>query len=82
MLSTGQTPEYIIDKKGLKQISNKDELEQIIEDLLSKNQELVEQYRAGKIKVLGFFVGQVMKQTRGKGNPTLINNLLKNKLKA
>ena len=80
MLSTGQTPEVIIDKKGLKQISDKDELEQIIEDILSKNKDLVEQYRAGKKKVLGFFVGQMMKQTRGKGNPTLINNLLINKL--
>ena len=64
----------------MKQISDKDELGHIIEKVISDNQELVHQFQAGKTKVLGFFVGQVMKQTRGKGNPTLINNLLKNKL--
>jgi len=80
MLETGQTPDVIIDKKGLKQISDKDELGPIIERILSENQELVQQYRAGKTKVIGFFVGKMMKQTRGKGNPTLINNLLKKKL--
>ena len=80
MLETGQKPNVIIDKKGLKQISDKDELSKITENILSENPELVQQYRAGKTKVIGFFVGQIMKQTKGKGNPTLINNLLKNKL--
>ncbi len=80
MISTGQKPDVIIDKKNLKQISDKDELGQIIEDILNENQDLVKQYRSGKTKVIGFFVGQIMKQTKGKANPSLINNLLKNKL--
>ena len=80
MVSTGQKPDEIIDKKGLKQISDEKELKEIIEKILEENKELVNQYRTGKTQVIGFFVGQMMKKTKGKGNPSLINNLLKKKL--
>ena len=80
MLNSAKTPAHIIEEKGLKQISDAGKLGQIAEELLAANQEQVDQYRAGKTKLIGFFVGQVMKQTRGKGNPAVINRLLKEKL--
>ena len=80
MLASAKAPEVIIEEKGLKQISDEGELGRIASELLAANQELVEQYRAGKTKVIGFFVGQMMKQTRGRGNPAVINRLLKKKL--
>ncbi|MDR9436273.1 MAG: Asp-tRNA(Asn)/Glu-tRNA(Gln) amidotransferase subunit GatB [Thiohalophilus sp.] len=70
----------IIEKKGLKQITDTGELEAIVEKVIADNPEQVEQYRAGKEKVLGFFVGQCMKATGGKGNPAQLNQMLKDKL--
>ncbi|MGD8407737.1 MAG: Asp-tRNA(Asn)/Glu-tRNA(Gln) amidotransferase subunit GatB [Thiohalophilus sp.] len=70
----------IIEKKGLKQITDSGELEAIVDKVIADNPEQVEQYRAGKDKVLGFFVGQCMKATRGKGNPAQLNQMLKDKL--
>ncbi len=69
----------IIEKRGLKP-SDSGEVEKIIDQLIAANQGQVEQYRAGKDKVLGFFVGQVMKLTQGKADPAQVNTLLKNKL--
>ena len=80
MLASAKAPEVIIEEKGLKQISDEGELGRIASELLAANPEQVEQYRAGKTKVIGFFVGQMMKQTRGRGNPAVINRLLKEKL--
>jgi len=80
MYLTGKHPALIIDEKGLKQISDENELSQIVEKLLEENQTQVKQYQEGKTKVFGFFVGQMMKKTNGKGNPALINNILKKKL--
>ena len=80
MIASAKAPEVIIEEKGLKQISDEGELGRIVSELLAANPEQVEQYRAGKTKVIGFFVGQMMKQTRGRGNPTVINRLLKEKL--
>ena len=80
MLASGKAPEVIIEEKGLKQVSDEGELGRIADELLAANPEQVEQFRTGKTKVLGFFVGQMMKQTRGKGNPAVINSLLKEKL--
>ena len=80
MLFSARKPEEIIEKKGLKQVSDSYELGRIIDELLKENPEQVEQYRAGKTKVIGFFVGQIMKKTEGKGNPVVINSLLKEKL--
>ena len=61
MLNSVKTPAHIIEEKGLKQISDAGKLGQIAEELLEANQEQVEQYRAGKTKLIGFFVGQMMK---------------------
>ncbi len=70
----------IIEAKGLKQITDTSALEGVIDEVIAANPEQVEQYRAGKEKLLGFFVGQVMKATGGKANPQQLNELLKSKL--
>ena len=80
MLDSGKNPNTIIEDKGLKQITDKKELGSIVAELLASNPQQVKQYREGKTKVIGFFVGQMMKKTQGKGDPSLINNLLKEKL--
>ncbi len=72
----------IIDARGLKQITDSGAIEALIDTVIADNPDQVEQYRAGKQKVLGFFVGQVMKQSQGKANPGQVNALLKEKLKA
>ena len=74
-------PGKIVEEKGLKQTSDPKEIEKIIDKILSSNQDKVEQYKSGKDKLFGFFVGQVMKEMKGKGNPGMINDILKNKLK-
>lgn len=70
----------IIEKHGLKQVTDSGAIQTIIDDIIAKNPEQVAQYRAGKEKVFGFFVGQVMKASQGKANPTQVNQLLKDKL--
>jgi aspartyl-tRNA(Asn)/glutamyl-tRNA(Gln) amidotransferase subunit B len=70
----------IIDSRGLKQISDTGELEKIVDSVIAAHPEQVEQFRAGKTKVLGFLVGQIMKATQGKANPGQVNELLKSKL--
>lgn len=67
----------VIEKKGLKQITDTGAIEKIISEILENNQKQVEQYRGGQEKLLGFFVGQVMKATQGKANPGEVNKLLK-----
>ena len=74
-------PNQIVEKEGLIQQSDPKELEKIIISVLSKNQEKVTQYKSGKEKLFGFFVGEVMKLSKGKANPQLVNQILKNKLK-
>ena len=70
----------VIEKKGLKQITDSGAIEKVIDDVLAANAKQVEQYRAGKEAVFGFLVGQVMKASKGKANPTQANELLKKKL--
>ena len=70
----------IIEKRGLKQISDDSAIEPIIDQILANNTSQVEQFKAGNTKLLGFFVGQVMKETQGKANPKQVNELLRNKL--
>jgi aspartyl-tRNA(Asn)/glutamyl-tRNA(Gln) amidotransferase subunit B len=70
----------IIQAQGLKQITDSGAIEAIIDRIIAENPGQVEQYRAGKEKVMGFFVGQVMKATQGKANPAQVNQLLKDKL--
>ena len=81
MFKTGKMPEEIVEQKGLKQISDIDELSDIIDQVLKENPEIVAQYLSGKMQVFTFLVGQVMKKTKGKANPKLVNELLKKKLK-
>jgi len=81
MKETGEEPIKIIENKGLQQKSDPKELEEIIEKILGENKDKVEQYKSGKDKLFGFFVGQVMKISGGKANPQLVNKILKKKLK-
>lgn len=74
---TGRAPELIVKEKGLEQIGSIEELEQIVKDIIAQHPAQVEQYRSGKDKMFGFFVGQAMKKTSGKGNPVIIHDLLK-----
>ncbi len=73
----GSEPAAVVKAKGLEQIGDSAELEKIIQDIVANNQPMVAQYKAGKDKLFGFFVGQAMQKTQGKGNPVLINELLK-----
>ena len=77
---TGGDPETIVSQLGLRQISDEGELESIVERVIESNQEKVKAYRSGKSGLLGFFMGQVMKETGGQANPQLVNEILKNKL--
>ena len=72
--------DQIIEAKGLKQITDSSAIETIIDDIIAANPAQVEQYRAGKEKLFGFFVGQTMKATQGKANPAQLNEILKRKL--
>ncbi len=80
MFETGKDAEAIVEEKGLKQVSDTGEIEKIIDEVIAANPGQLEQYRAGKDKLIGFFVGQVMKATGGKANPGMVNQLLKPKL--
>jgi aspartyl-tRNA(Asn)/glutamyl-tRNA(Gln) amidotransferase subunit B len=70
----------IIEKQGLKQMTDTNALESIIDDVISNNLDQVQQFRDGNLKLLGFFVGQVMKATQGKANPKQVNQILNEKL--
>ena len=81
MVESGDTPKKIIVSKGLKQQSDPKELEKMIDQILTKNKEKVDQYKSGKVKLFGFFVGETMKISGGKANPKLVNEILNKKLK-
>jgi len=80
MFSGGQTAAAIIEREGLKQISDTGALAKIVDEVIGANPKQLEQYRSGKTEVLKFFVGQVMKATKGQANPAAVNELLKQKL--
>jgi aspartyl-tRNA(Asn)/glutamyl-tRNA(Gln) amidotransferase subunit B len=80
MWSSGSTADAIIEAKGLKQITDTSAIERAIEEVMAKSPGQLADYRAGKDKLFGFFVGQVMKATQGKANPAQLNELLKKKL--
>ncbi len=80
MWSEGQTADEIIEAKGLKQITDTGAIEKVIEEVMAANPKQLADYRSGKDKLFGFFVGQVMKVTGGKANPAQVNELLKKKL--
>jgi aspartyl-tRNA(Asn)/glutamyl-tRNA(Gln) amidotransferase subunit B len=80
MYATGQSPEEIIEREGLKQISDTGALEKMIDEVIAASPKQVEQYKSGKTAVLGYLVGQVMKASKGQANPAAVNELLKAKL--
>lgn len=77
MLKTNESPSEIVERKGLEQLSDESAIEVVVAEVLKANPAQVEQYKAGSEKVFGFFVGQVMKATKGKANPVVANRLLK-----
>ena len=77
MYESLKKPEQIVKEKGLVQISDESSLKKIVEEIINNSSAQVEQYRSGKTKVFGFFVGQVMKQTKGQANPQIVNKILK-----
>ena len=80
MLKDGSDAEEIVNKKGLMQVSDSGEIEAIIDKVLSANPQSVKDYSEGKMKAFGFLVGAVMKETKGKANPQMVNEILKSKL--
>ena len=81
MVESGENPKKIIESKGLKQQSDPKQLEKMIDEILEKNNDKVGQYKSGKVKLFGFFVGETMKISGGKANPKLVNEILHKKLK-
>ena len=80
MAETGKMPESIVHEQGLVQVSDSGELEKAVQAVLDANPQMVEDFRSGKDKVFGFLMGQVMKSTKGKGNPQLLNDILRKQL--
>ncbi|MDE5832615.1 MAG: Asp-tRNA(Asn)/Glu-tRNA(Gln) amidotransferase subunit GatB [Desulfovibrio sp.] len=80
IFESGEDPEKYVERKGLIQISDTDAIEQAVAEVLAANPKEVEAYRGGKKKLVSFFVGQIMRATKGKGNPAIINKLLLEKL--
>jgi len=80
MLDGDKDPEILVEEKGLKQKSDPKELENLIDGVIKDNPDKVAEYKSGKVKLFGFFVGQVMKVSNGTANPQLVNEILKKKL--
>jgi aspartyl-tRNA(Asn)/glutamyl-tRNA(Gln) amidotransferase subunit B len=80
MYKSGRDAEAIVKEKGLVQISDSSEIEKVVDEIIAKSPKEVERFKAGDEKLLGFFVGQAMKATKGKANPQMLNDLLKKKL--
>ena len=80
MFATGQEAGAIVELKGLRQISDSDTITKLINSIMSENEDKVTEFKSGKEKLFGFFVGQVMKKSQGKANPKLVNDLLREKL--
>lgn len=81
MMASGKNPEEIAEEKGMKQISDAAMLKEIANDILTQNPSLVEDYRNGKTRAVGFIVGQIMKATKGQANPKMTNQLVTDLLK-
>ncbi|MEC8551701.1 MAG: Asp-tRNA(Asn)/Glu-tRNA(Gln) amidotransferase GatCAB subunit B, partial [Pseudomonadota bacterium] len=80
MFETGREAGDIVEEKGLKQVSDSGAIEGMIDEVLASNEDKVAEYRGGKDKLFGFFVGQVMKASKGQANPGMVNQLLRDKL--
>ncbi|MFW6381489.1 MAG: Asp-tRNA(Asn)/Glu-tRNA(Gln) amidotransferase GatCAB subunit B, partial [Bacillota bacterium] len=81
MFKTGKKAETIVEKEGLKQISDEDKLEELVDEIIADNPDAVEDIQNGKNRAIGYLVGQVMKETRGKANPQLVNKMFRDKIK-
>ena len=80
MFRTGEAPDAIAVAKGLEQISDEGAVKATVDEVIAENPDAVDKVRAGQLNTVGFLVGQVMKKTRGKANPGLVNELLRKKL--
>ncbi len=80
MVESGQSPKVIVEKKGLVQVSDKDQLVEIVDQVIAAHPQEVQKYLDGKEGLLGFFVGQVMRASKGKANPKLVNEIVREKL--
>ena len=80
MFGAGDAPAVIMEREGLKQISDTGAVEQVIDEVIAQNPKQVEQYRGGKTTVINFLVGQAMRATRGQANVTVVQEILKRKL--
>jgi aspartyl-tRNA(Asn)/glutamyl-tRNA(Gln) amidotransferase subunit B len=80
MVETGERPAKIVAERGLTQVTDTGAIEAAIDAVLAANQDKIAEYRSGKDKLYGFFVGQVMKATQGKANPAALNEILRRKL--
>lgn len=80
MAETGENPEKIVEEKGLKQVTDSGAIEAVIDEVITSSPENVAAYKGGKTALMGWFVGQVMKASKGKANPVMVNELLKRKL--
>ena len=80
MAATGDAPGAIVELKGMKQVSDSGAIEDVVDRVLAENPGEVESYRGGKTGLMGFFVGQVMREMRGQANPKIVNEVLARKL--
>jgi len=80
LIRTGEAPQRIVERKGLAQVSDEGALEAVVDAVIARNPGEVEKYKGGKTNLLGFFVGQAMKDLKGKGNPGVLNTLFRKKL--
>ncbi|WP_309120985.1 Asp-tRNA(Asn)/Glu-tRNA(Gln) amidotransferase subunit GatB [Paenibacillus sp.] len=80
MIETGKSPQTIVQEQGLVQISDEGEIKQVVDRIVDANPQSVADYKAGKEKAIGFLVGQIMKETKGKANPGLVNKLILERL--
>jgi aspartyl-tRNA(Asn)/glutamyl-tRNA(Gln) amidotransferase subunit B len=76
MFAGGGTPDEIVERKGLAQISSEDALLELVRKVIDENPKSVTDYRSGKTKAMGYLVGQVMKESKGRANPAMVNELL------
>ncbi len=80
MVATGKAPRVIVEEKGLVQVTDSGQIQTVVDEVLQANPGKIADYKAGKTKLFGFFVGEVMKKSKGKANPKIVNELLKQKL--
>ncbi|HYA02951.1 MAG TPA: Asp-tRNA(Asn)/Glu-tRNA(Gln) amidotransferase GatCAB subunit B, partial [Syntrophobacteria bacterium] len=81
MYATGKPPGVLVEEKGLRQMSDEGKIRRVIDEVIGAHVKEADEYRAGKEKLFGFFVGQVMKRTQGKANPKLVNEMLRERLR-